>query len=191
MDRLFAGEKQTIIDRRNSFIISYLHFIDYFKSKEILSAHDFIIGAHLVYGWMPTMLEIYTDNPDMDLETGTTLLNRAKNGEVLTDNDFNFLIKLINNSLVGTTKLLHFINPEVYSIWDSRVYSYFYQEKAYNYRINKIEKYREFLKKCDEIRGDTRFGEFHQSVNNKMGYDVSAIRAIEVIMFLNGKRYNV
>jgi hypothetical protein len=187
MDRLFADERQTNIDRSNSFVISYPHFIAYFNSKEIISVSDFIIGAHFAYGWMPTMLEIYTDNPDRDLQNGVAILNRVKNGEIITDNDFNFLIRVVNNSLVGTTKLLHFISPQVYGIWDSRVYSYFYQEKAYNYRVNKIENYREFLRKCDEIRGDTRFGEFHQSVNNKMGYDVSAVRAIEVIMFLNGE----
>jgi len=192
MDRLFADERETIIDRTNSFVISYPHFITYFNSKKIILVQDFIIGAYFAYGWMPTILKIHTDNPHRDLENGVAILNRVKNGEIITDDDLNFLISVVNNSLVGTTKLLHFINPQVYSIWDSRVYSYFYPKKANNYyRVNKIENYREFLRKCDEIRENTRFGKFHQSVNKKMGYDVSAIRAIEVIMFLNGERYNV
>lgn len=188
MNRLFDDEKRTTIDRINSFVISYPYFISYFARKNTLSVEDFVIGSHITYGWMPTMLEIYTDNPTNDLSKGTAILNKAKNREMISDSDFNFLSSLINNSLVGSTKLLHFINPEDYSIWDSRVYSYFYQEKPHNYRVNKIGSYRNFIEKCNEIKRDERFTEFYESVKEKMGYEISEFRAIEVIMFLNGNK---
>jgi hypothetical protein len=35
------------------------------------------------------------------------------------------------------------------------------------------------------IRSDKRFGDFHASVNLKVGYEVSEPRAVELIMFLN------
>ena len=188
MERLFADERHTTIDRTNSFVISYPYFIDYFASKTSLSVADLVIGSHIAYGWMPTMLEIYTRNPNEDLNTGAEILNRVRNRVMIDDEDFNFLSRLINNSLVGVSKLLHFINPNDYSIWDSRVYSYLFQEKAHNYRVNKIENYRKFIQKCIEIRSHPRFRGFYVSVNQKMGYEISELRAIEVIMFLNGNK---
>lgn len=188
MDRLFADEKHTTIDRTNSFVIAYPYFIYHFTTKDTLSETDLVIGSHIAYGWMPTMLEIYTQNPNEDLNRGAGILNKVKNREIINDIDFDFLSKLINNSLVGATKLLHFINPHDYSIWDSRVYSYFYQERPHNYRVNKIEKYRNFMNECNEIRNEPRFRNFYESVQQKMGYEISELRAIEVVMFLNGNR---
>ena len=188
MDRLFADERRTTIDRMNSFVISYPYFIDYFAAINTLSVADLVIGSHIAYGWMPTMLELYTKNPNDDLTNGAEKLNRVKNREMINDDDFGFLSKLINNSLVGLSKLLHFINPHDYSIWDSRVYSYFYQEKPHNYRVNNLENYRNFINKCNEIRNDLRFRTYYESVKQKMGYEISELRAIEVIMFLNGNK---
>ncbi|MDR8016398.1 hypothetical protein [Ectopseudomonas guguanensis] len=36
-----------------------------------------------------------------------------------------------------------------------------------------------------QLQQDARFQDFHASINRKMGYQVSALRALEVVMFLN------
>ena len=187
-DRLFADEINTPIDRLNSFIITYPSLLQFFQRRDAISSSDFVIATHMVYGWMPTMLELYTNNPDGDLEWASHLLTSVKTGNDVTNAELERLIKLVNNSLVGVSKLLHFAKPDKFSIWDSRVYRYFYQEKPHFNRVRDISKYRSFLDTFPEIINNEGFRRFFNSVINKMGYEVTPIRAIEVIMFLNGAR---
>ena len=46
----------------------------------------------------------------------------------------------INNSCVGLSKSLHFINPEIFPIWDSNVAKTFGLQ-GYHYQVNKIQVY--------------------------------------------------
>ncbi|NQU52057.1 MAG: hypothetical protein HQ522_05915, partial [Bacteroidetes bacterium] len=165
MDKLYNDEISTAIQKTDSFIISYPYMISFFESRNKFTVEDLIVGVHAVYGWMPTMLDIYIDNVEEDLMRGVSILNKVKSKNI-NDEELKCLIHLINNSLVGTSKLLHFINPEKYSIWDSRVYSYFYEKKGYHYRVNNIENYKGFMDKLNEIKEDPRFPNFHSSVNN-------------------------
>ena len=48
-----------------------------------------------------------------------------------------------------------------------------------------IDKYVEYLSKLTEYKNDYRFQNFHNSVNQKVGYEVSAFRALELVMFRN------
>lgn len=64
----------------------------------------------IVYGWMPTIFE-FKNQEDFVVATN---LNKAKVSEPLKSKDYETLKRLLNGSLVGTSKLLHFINPEKY-----------------------------------------------------------------------------
>ena len=75
---------------------------------------------------MPTILN-YKSN---EFDTAVEILNRAKNNPRISTDDILLLKQLINNSLVGVSKLLHYINS-VYAIWDSRVCN-FLTGKSYN-----------------------------------------------------------
>lgn len=54
---------------------------------------------------------------------------------------------------------------------------------------NNVSKYRHYLGLLTRQEGDGGFSEFHLSVNNKIGYEVSPFRAIELIMYLNAPTY--
>ena len=91
----------------DSYIKTYPEFIQYFKNISNISKHDLVISSHFVYGWMPTIIELKFQ----DMEVVLNSLNKAKNGAMLTVGELELLKKTINNSLVGLSKLLHFINP--------------------------------------------------------------------------------
>ena len=55
---------------------------------------------------MPTIFDFRSEDFDKAVE----ILNYAKKGVILTVKQLETLKGLFNNSLVGTTKLLHFIN---------------------------------------------------------------------------------
>ena len=139
----------------------------------------------MVYGWMPTILTVDFDQKDLDLEGAAALLMNARDKGKISDVDIIRLRDLINHSLVGASKLLHFIAPESFAIWDSKVYSFVHEKPPYHYRINDIKNFRDYMKNLESIKSDSRFNEFHNSVNVKIGYPVSALRAIELVMFLN------
>lgn len=185
MKDVFELEPKTFIDQDNSYIISYPYIIDHFQAIKEFSEQDFICCAHIVYGWMPTILDLNPNKRSIGLKRGADLLGKAKKTGELADNEIDFLSKLVNNSLVGTSKLLHFTSPNSFAMWDSKIYSFVFEEKPHNYRVNQLEKYREYMSRIDQIRRQPRFHTFHQSVKEKVGYEVSEIRAIELVMFLN------
>lgn len=185
MTDIFALETETLIDRKSSYILSYPYLLSYFSSKQLIAAEDVVCGAHMVYGWMPTVLDLYPHSPNISLAEGADILNKAKNSGVLSDCEIEQLACLVNNSLVGASKLLHFVAPDFFPIWDSKIYTYLFRNKPYGYRIGDVSNYRLYLSRLDELRRDSRFGLFHDSVSNKVGYPISEIRALEVIMFHN------
>jgi hypothetical protein len=134
---------------------------------------------------MPTILDLNPNKLPVSLQRGAEILNEAKKNGQLSDNDIKALTQLVNNSLVGTSKLLHFVVPNSFAIWDSKIYKFVFNEAAHNYRVNQIGKYREYMSELERIKTHSIFPAFHNSVNTKVGYEVSALRAIELVMFIN------
>jgi hypothetical protein len=181
---VFDLEPKTRIDRSGSYVLSYPYLLSYFEQRDF-EAVDLVRGAHMAYGWMPTVLELWPEPPNIDLDRGAELLTRARQDGALGDDEIGALASLINNSLVGASKLLHFVAPEHFAIWDSRIYRFLYDLTPHLYRIKSVERYRDYLNSLAQLRSDPRFPGFHRSVNEKLGYRVSPFRALELIMFLN------
>lgn len=185
MRDVFELEHTTNILVDDSYIVSYPHLLGYFAAKTSFGVKDVVCGAHMVYGWMPTILELYSGPTKLDLVKAADLLTEARSACALTDTELRKLADLVNNSLVGASKLLHFIAPNSFAIWDSKVYSFVFNERPYHDRVNKVAKYREYLDILKELQRDQRFSQFHTSMNSKIGYTVSPLRALELVMYLN------
>jgi len=185
MCQIFELEKRTKIALDNSYIISYPFILSFFKEIPSFSEKEFVIGSHAVYGWMPTGLDLYVSKENLSFKSCAELLNKAKNEMLLTEQEITSIAKVVNNSLVGASKLLHFTNARLYPIWDSKIYRFVHNEAPHNYRVNDPKKYLQFIKLLSKIQKHEDFQEFHKSVNKKLGYNVTEIRAIELIMFLN------
>ncbi len=184
MQDVFELEPQTAIPL-NSYILSYPHIASYMSAVANFSESDFVRGCHMVYGWMPTVLDLYPEPPNPSLGESALLLQKAKTTGALTADELESLAKVVNNSIVGASKLLHFVSPENFAIWDSKIYSFVHEQKPYNHRVNRVGAYLEYIGKLNELKADLRFKAFHRSVEQKIGYPVSAFRALELVMFLN------
>ena len=147
-----------------------------------ITKHNLIIGINFTYGWMPTIFEFCSDNFDESLN----ILNRAKKGEIPKIEQLGILRNLFNNSLVGTSKLLHFINPEIFAIWDSRVYRYLTGKSAHGYRINDYEAYLSYLEFCDYLIKQPDFERVHRVICNLIGYPMTKFRTAELVMYSTG-----
>lgn len=185
-------EKDSHQVERDKYTSCYPYLVYFFEKKLHLTIEDFICGVHMVYAWMPTILRLYiTDLKKVDcekLDQVVHLINLAKKKGTLYKDEINYLAKIINNSVVGTSKLLHFIAPESFSIWDSRVYRYLYNQKPHNYRLNDVSEYLKYIDIIKKIIKHDSFRSIHIRINKKMEYSVTAMRAVELIMFQNNKK---
>jgi len=185
MKDVFQLERNTVIPREKSYIISYPYILDYFQNINKFTARDFVCGAHIVYGWMPTILDLYPGKQNISLEQGAELLTRTKQKGSLSTRDIENLASIVNNSLVGASKLLHFTSPNHYPIWDSNIYYFIFGDKPHNNRVRKVSNYLEYISQLQKIKNQPDFSLFHKSINTKLGYEVTPLRAIEIVMFLN------
>lgn len=169
----------------NSFILSYGHFINFFNKPESITESDFIIGAHFTYGWMPTIL----DFRPKELKECVAILNKVKNKQDITDKDFNKLINAINGSLVGVSKLLHFIDPQKYAIWDSNVIEYLKLNEGGKWGVKDIEAYKSYLGILEDVsRDDGTMKIIRKNIGSNFIGTVSDLRIIEMVMFLKGRK---
>lgn len=165
------------LNQNDSYLLSYPHFIDYFKQKDKLTKKDLICGVFMVYGWMPTILKRNDCNYEI-----IEILNFVKNNnDVLSEDNLRKLLPFANKSMVGLSKLLHFINPEVYPIWDRKICKYFYST-SHNYQIQNVSNY---LKYTNAIHKALEFElpEEFNLIKKQLDYNISDIRLIEISIF--------
>lgn len=169
---------------------SYVSFLNFFKGKKALSEDDFIVSAYFSYGWMPTIPNISGDFKKLaEICSKCIPSNEPKE---IKECEMQLLVSAMNNSLVGTSKLLHFINPQKYAIWDSRVYRYLFGETAHDSRLHDIKLYKEYLELLKYISGSPGNGFDHVKnyiknlVSIKPEEGLSDFRIIELVFFTLG-----
>jgi hypothetical protein len=184
-ERLLQDAEKITIPDEERYLSAYLEFIQYFKSIDKLTQHHTVIGISFTYSWMPTILDFRSDK----IEEATKILNKAKQGIRPSTTELDVLKSCFNNSLVGSSKLLHFINPETFAIWDSRVYRYLFKQEPHSYRVDNNSTYLEYLSFCDFITNNISINKLQQIIEQKVGYKLTKMRAVELIFFYNGAKF--
>ena len=165
-------EKCISIGQAKSYLLSYDGFVEHFKDAAHSDLKHIVASIFMVYGWMPTIPNIFKEiNSDHRSYTIEDLPEVVRTIKKITDEtsekDILTLIEnlkpLVNNSLVGTSKFLHFINPEIFPIWDSKVANNMYGYKT-NYQFEKLENYKHYFLWIKCLR---------QSVNPKLKKQLS------------------
>lgn len=181
LEKFFRDGNNFAIKRQSDYI-SYPEFLKYFSDLKTITRHNLIIGINFTYGWMPTIFDFRSDN----FKEALDILNKAKTGIKPTVENLVLLKGLLNNSLVGTTKLLHFINPDNFAIWDSRVYRYLANQEPYDNRIGNCSTYIDYLAFCYYLTKQPEFKLLQKIIETKIGYSMTAFRVAELVMYSNG-----
>ncbi|MGD9928731.1 MAG: hypothetical protein AB7U05_01825 [Mangrovibacterium sp.] len=168
-------EKESLIN--TSYLLSYNYFVDYFKKLAFVEEEHVAIAAHFVYGWMPTILSL--DYSKMGEVAAS--LNKIKNNEVLSVTELETVKACVNNSLVGASKLLHFVSPNRYAIWDSNIFRYFSAKRS-TYGIDKVEHYLQYLEALKSFAETSTFQRLKPRIE-ALCHPVSDLRAIEFVLF--------
>ncbi len=171
-------EREFQVDE-STYTFSYPYFVQFFQSVSGgLELKHIVQGAHMVYGWMPTILNVNTQEVQQIVE----LVNKARRGEALTIEQLELLKRVFNNSIVGTSKLLHFVSPELYPIWDSRICNAL-TGKSHQQAVNNTTRYKLYF---DSMQSAIHHPDF-EAIYVQKDYGVSRIRLLESILFQNGK----
>ena len=163
-----------------NYLISYPYFLNYFQNLESINLENLVIGISFTYSWMPTILKALNLK---NTEEVLFILNEVKKGKLIDEQQLTTLKTTFNNSLVGTSKLLHFINPKQYAIWDSRVFRFLNNVEPHKYRLEKPRAYIEYLKLIEELKNEKAFTAFFELMKQKVGYDITEYRALELAFF--------
>jgi len=57
IDEILRAERDLDLDRSDTYLVSYPHFVRFFQDLKRITEHNLIVGANMVYGWMPTILD--------------------------------------------------------------------------------------------------------------------------------------
>jgi len=176
-------EKLKIITPDSKYAATYPHFIQYFRNIEEISEHEFFISVHFVYGWMRRIPKLYLDH----LDDCIICLNQARSPALLIEPQFIILKDTINHSVIGPSKLLHFINPELYPIWDTNVCRFLYGVEG-NDKVNNVGRYLHYLKFMHQVIQSPQMTTFYSAYKQKFhDEECVKLRAVENTMFYLGK----
>lgn len=189
IENIIVAERQVKIKDKNApYLRAYSEILRYFRNADTFTRHEFIVGAHIVYGWMPTILEISSSDDVVD--RAADILNRVRNGAQIDLEKISVLKAAINNSVVGASKVLHFLKPDSYPIWDSVVYKFIHGTNS-QYQMGKAENYLNYVSACRRVTTDERFLPVYESMKVKIEDEITKIRAIEMIMYENARSRDV
>ncbi len=170
----------------NSYNKSYPDMCALFQGVAI-TPRPLVQGAHMVYGWMPTILEL--DRRELQAVVADLNALQGIDDRELTKDAWIRLRKVVNNSLVGASKLGHFVAPSRVAIWDSRIIEHLVTgvakttAAALQSRAGQLEGFLAYQRAMRNARNSVHAMQFNQVVSQQLGYRVSDLRAIELLMF--------
>jgi hypothetical protein len=163
---------------------SYETLLRFFECRSAITADDVILGAHLVYAWMPCVLAI---EPARSVGDAAALLERARAGDDLGPAEIGALAATLGNSVVAASKLLHFVAPSRWPIWDRNV------RKGFGISIHRsdVASYLHYVARLRRVSECDAFAGSVRRVSDGLGYEVSPLRAAELLLFEAGRAARV
>ncbi len=158
------------------------HFVREFGSGQEMTARRAVIAASCAYSWMATI-------PSFDMgvvEEAANTLARVSQGPDPCAFKLDKLRQFTNRSVVGMSKVLHFVAPKKYPILDGNVKDYL---KVHGQRVDtdSVISYLEYTQACRIAAKTTEGRKTHAIVRDRLGRNVTAIRALELVMYSAGK----
>lgn len=162
--------------REDNYLRTYPYFINFFKENK-LNFQNYVVGVNMIYAWMPTTLNLDLSNKE-GIEVVLEKLNKGYDLGLL---DYEVLKKSINNSVVGMSKFLHFVEPYKYPIIDSKIYKFITGNK-YSVGIDRSITYVAYKNMMNDLIREDLLGVM-KPVYNGLNYKVSPLRGVEMLMF--------
>lgn len=195
LPRVVAAHLRLPQPTRDSYLCSYPFLLAHVAALAPLDKSAFVVVAHLVYGWMPTILHL----DFVALPVALQHVEEARQGAILTVSQLQQVAAAVNHSVVGASKVLHFVNPVLYPIWDRRVYRFCYHTRedkpapGHFYQVNDAIAYADYAQVCRLLVRMPAFAPVYQTILLQFqllpayaDHPVEPLRALEFVMFSAG-----
>jgi hypothetical protein len=110
------------IEQNDRYLQVYPELLQSIQALLPLDRPKLLLTAHAVFGWMPTQLRVHTGQLDAALNILKTILEIGADASVT---DLALLASTFQttggNSVVAASKILHFLAPQRFPIWDRLV----------------------------------------------------------------------
>jgi len=165
----------------------YPELLQAFHELLPLNRQRLLLAGYAVYGWMPTQIRLAPERLLSALDTLTSILN---DGMELSVTDLWLLAETFRTqngrSVVAASKILHFLAPQRFPIWDKYVADTWGRPASGD---NAAKGYLEFINACHGFAADANglqaCGIFRQQFANAgYGYPMTNMRVLELIFFL-------
>lgn len=182
---VFEGWTKSLrfIDPTNHYIRSYPELLD--ASKCLVQRFEeraIPMVAYLVYGWMPKILSYSRDTYQDDKIYQAVLAKTEKDALRVLDS---IEYPPTNNAWVGMSKTLHFLNPEVFPIWDSKVAKVLGIPTT---QMGKKEVYKNYLSFIFQNMNSSFVDTVRTEFKSVTGYQITKVRAVEFVLFVMGEQ---
>lgn len=173
--------------RSHTYMATYPVMMAIGAAPAVSHAVKFHQLATMVYGWMPRVLRI---DP---IHIGGAI-NAMCAAMEATPRTFSTVpiqdIAKCLHSVVGASKLLHFVNPHAFPIWDSKIESF---RSPASSDMTDVAEYLKYARNVHDIRSDPDFPAFYAAFQSAYSsrlrasgipaYHVNEVRAIEAAAF--------
>jgi hypothetical protein len=175
----FFERAETIrdINPQSSDWFSYSHFLNWFKNRKFLTEKQLAIASYFTYGWMPRTLKIRATKMQIALDA----INDVLKNNVVEKKHHDSIKNILNESYIGSSKLLHFAKPDLMPIYDSKVAIFcFGTSQGYN-NYDWFDKYKKYV---DKLKVDKRADNLRKNLSNEVGFEITVYRALEYAMYV-------
>ncbi|MGH8616979.1 MAG: hypothetical protein ACREUW_04760 [Burkholderiales bacterium] len=177
--------------RAVTYLATYPSICSLGTNPKAIHAERFHQLAAMAYGWMPRILRL---NPHCMRDAVAALVQaqNATNESFLSAE----LIRVISRclySVVGASKVLHFTNPSVFPIWDSKIERFRKSAEPTHAHMKQVEHYLDYSQEIQAIRHEGGFSKFYSEYKSAFdarltalgitSYGVSEVRVIEAAAF--------
>lgn len=214
LDRVLNTTRKTAATYR----YSYDRYLQYFRDKpanEDLTEQDLYVGFGFAYSWMATIKQL--DPSIKIIDSAVDALNKVRsmrpadlgpltkagkitNDEVLRVQRTIEPIRQFLGSVTGSSKLLHFVNPGIFPIWDTTIHGYCNRNRLRS-SSDSLQRYVSYTYNVHTLINNARFnetiyrpltkalGQAHKVVRKqyRIPDTMSKVRSAEFVMFFGGR----
>lgn len=174
---------------QRGYLKSYYYFLEYFHDIHEFESRHVVIGAGFTYSWMDTILSWRIEN-EQALVSAAKVLTEAKKIKSIDDiktTPIGDLKGVVSDSYIGTSKLLHFVNPGVFPIYDSHICRYVHGEVE-KYHVNTKKRFFGYIDEIAKLLQEPKFendiyAPILKTLESFSFSPVSRVRAVEMAMF--------
>lgn len=169
---------------------AYLSLAKLFPDIQKTGWDGAVAALHTVYGWMPRIprLRTFQSWSSKERDRLVKILIKAEHGKHISMDELFHLKVFSDNSIVGSSKILHFLCPTQFPIWDRRVARAFYNSKKINpLDVNNADRYLNYQQTILDWISNPSVASQIISLRNMasafLSKNVSDLRVVELVLF--------